>query len=117
MYSYTMSENIKFQVVDGEDIYGSRSTAPNTFQIPPSQRGPSMPPSQGGQSYPMPPSQGFPQGSAPSFQAPPTMSANVPFEQQIRQFLQRNKIKLYILTPCFASLCYVNYVLLISFSK
>ena len=124
MYSYTMSENIKFQVVDGEDIYGSRSTGPNSFQIPPSQRGPStypMPPSsQGGPStYPMPPSsQGGPstypmpphQGPAPSFQAPPTMSANVPFEHQIRQFLQRNKIKLYILTPCFASLCYVNYV-------
>ena len=110
VYRYTMSENIKFQVVDGDDIYSSRSTGPNTFQIPLSQRGPStypMPPTQGGpSSYPMPPSQ----GSAPSFQAPPTMSANVPFEQQIRQFLQRNKTKLYILTPCFASLCYVNYV-------
>jgi hypothetical protein len=32
------------------------------------------------------------------------------FEKQIITFFQKNKIKLYILTPCFASLCYVNYV-------
>lgn len=32
------------------------------------------------------------------------------FEKQIISFFQKNKIKLYILTPCFASLCYVNYV-------
>jgi hypothetical protein len=32
------------------------------------------------------------------------------FEQQIITFFQKNKVKLYILTPCFASLCYVNYV-------
>jgi hypothetical protein len=32
------------------------------------------------------------------------------FEQQIHAFVQKNKVKLYILTPCFASLCYVNYV-------
>jgi len=32
------------------------------------------------------------------------------FEKQIISFFQKNKIKLYILSPCFASLCYVNYV-------
>jgi len=32
------------------------------------------------------------------------------FEKQIVSFFQKNKVKLYILTPCFASLCYVNYV-------
>ena len=134
VYIYTMSENIKFRVVDGEDIYSSRSTGSNAFQIPPSQRGPltyPMPPSQGPSSmppsqgpYPMPPSQGpssmppsqgpysqgFPQGPPSSFQGPPPMSANISFEQQIRQYLQKNRTKLYILTPCFASLCYVNYV-------
>jgi hypothetical protein len=32
------------------------------------------------------------------------------FEKQIISFFQKNDVKLYILTPCFASLCYVNYV-------
>jgi hypothetical protein len=32
------------------------------------------------------------------------------FEKQIISFFQKNNLKLYILTPCFASLCYVNYV-------
>jgi hypothetical protein len=44
----------------------------------------------------------------------PTISnknANInDFEKQIISFFQKNNIKLYILTPCFASLCYVNYV-------
>ena len=32
------------------------------------------------------------------------------FEKQILSFFQKNDVKLYILTPCFASSCYVNYV-------
>ena len=32
------------------------------------------------------------------------------FEKQILSFFNKNKTKLYILTPCFASMCYVNYV-------
>jgi len=32
------------------------------------------------------------------------------FEKNIISFFQKNKVKLYILTPCFASLCYVNYI-------
>ena len=32
------------------------------------------------------------------------------FEKRVSAYLLKNKVKLYILTPCFASLCYVNYV-------
>jgi len=32
------------------------------------------------------------------------------FEQVVQSYIQQNRIKLYILTPCFASLCYTNYV-------
>lgn len=32
------------------------------------------------------------------------------FEKKIALFFKNNDIKLYILTPCFSSLCYVNYV-------
>ena len=31
-------------------------------------------------------------------------------ESQIEEYIQTNKPKLYLLTPCFASLCYVSYV-------
>ena len=31
-------------------------------------------------------------------------------ESQIEEFIKMNKPKLYLLTPCFASLCYVSYV-------
>ena len=39
-----------------------------------------------------------------------TADQNISFEQQVRNYVEKNKIKVYILTPCFASLCYVNYV-------
>ena len=32
------------------------------------------------------------------------------FELQVKDFFSKNKVSIYILTPCFASLCYVNYV-------
>lgn len=32
------------------------------------------------------------------------------FEQQVIAFFKQNRVKLYILTPCFGSVCYVNYV-------
>jgi hypothetical protein len=105
-----MSENIKFQVVDDNDIYGSRFTGLSppvsgksmSYPMPPNAQGP--PP----MSYPMPPN---PQGPPPmSSQGPPPMSKNIYFEQQIHQYLQKNRIKLYLLTPCFASICYVNFV-------
>ncbi|NBV29040.1 hypothetical protein EBS02_08525, partial [bacterium] len=65
-----MSDNIKFQIVEEEDIL---------FQT---QQKPSV----------------------------PSNTQQITLEQQITDFLQKNKIKLYILTPCFASLCYINYV-------
>jgi hypothetical protein len=32
------------------------------------------------------------------------------FEEKIKKYLENNRVKLYILTPCFASMCYTNYV-------
>jgi hypothetical protein len=62
-----MTDNIKFQVVDNDDIYSSKeSPKPQTHEIS--------------------------------------------FEEKVKDFLKKNQVKLYILTPCFASLCYVNYV-------
>ncbi len=72
-----MTDNIKFQVMEEEDIYSTK-----TIPIQ----------NQGGQVI-------------------NTVSQNQQtFEQVFQEFMKRNKIKLYILTPCFASLCYVNYV-------
>lgn len=48
-----------------------------------------------------------------SAESPSTRNTNKnvsDFEKQIIAFFQKNNVKLYILTPCFASLCYVNYV-------
>ena len=38
------------------------------------------------------------------------VTSEIPFEQRIKDFVQKNSPKLYILTPCYGSLCYVNYV-------
>jgi hypothetical protein len=62
-----MSDNIKFQVVDNDDIYSSKES-----------------------------------------QKPQTDENS--FEEKVKDFIKKNRVKLYILTPCFASLCYVNYV-------
>ena len=32
------------------------------------------------------------------------------FDQKVRDYIQKNNPKLYILTPCYGSMCYVNYV-------
>lgn len=32
------------------------------------------------------------------------------FDQRVRDYIQKNNPKLYILTPCYGSMCYVNYV-------
>jgi len=90
-----MSENIKFQVVDNDDIYGSNKGTPYV----------GLQPSQ----MPSP----MPRQTPP--QMPSSMTQTIPnpqvtFEQSVLNFIQNNRIKLYILTPCFASLCYVNYV-------
>ena len=72
-----MTDNIKFQVMEEEDIFSTTTT-------PIQNKG----------------------GDIKN-----TVLPNQPtFEEVLQKFLQKNKIKLYILTPCFASLCYVNYV-------
>lgn len=37
-------------------------------------------------------------------------NSNNNFEKNVKEFIRVNKPKLYILTPCFGSLCFVNYV-------
>jgi hypothetical protein len=39
------------------------------------------------------------------------------FDGRVRDYLSRNKVKLYILTPCYGGLCHVNYVLKIMETK
>lgn len=34
----------------------------------------------------------------------------MPFEDKVRDYVSKNKLFVYLLTPCFASLCYVSYV-------
>jgi hypothetical protein len=36
--------------------------------------------------------------------------SSLPLEEKIKYFVEKNKPKLCILTPCFGSVCYVNYV-------
>lgn len=40
----------------------------------------------------------------------PHLSGPINFNDVIKEYLSKNKVCLYILTPCFASLCYINYV-------
>jgi len=39
------------------------------------------------------------------------------FEEKVHEYVRLNKPKLYVLTPCYGSLCFVNYVLCIIASK
>jgi hypothetical protein len=38
------------------------------------------------------------------------INQNVPFDEKIHKYVKENSPKIYLLTPCFASLCYVSYV-------
>jgi hypothetical protein len=38
------------------------------------------------------------------------INQNVPFDDKIKKYVKENNPKIYLLTPCFASLCYVSYV-------
>jgi hypothetical protein len=38
------------------------------------------------------------------------VNKNVPIDERIRTYVKENSPHIYLLTPCFASLCYVNYV-------
>lgn len=42
--------------------------------------------------------------------SPSNASGPVNFNDIIKDYVSKNKVCLYILTPCFASLCYINYV-------
>ncbi len=39
-----------------------------------------------------------------------SVKETVNFDETIRNYFSRNRVHLYILTPCFASLCYISYV-------
>jgi hypothetical protein len=39
-----------------------------------------------------------------------TITQNVPFDEKVIKYVNENSPCIYLLTPCFASLCYVNYV-------
>jgi len=75
-------DNIKFQVVDDEDqkLFGTLQSSASSSAAT----------------------------STPSVAHSNTSGSE--FEKQIITFFQKNRVKLYILTPCFASLCYVNYI-------
>jgi len=47
---------------------------------------------------------------SPTVNAAESKTESISFEQIVASFLAKNKVKLYILTPCFGSICYVNYV-------
>ena len=71
------SDNIKFQIVDDEEIYPSIvETTDNTIIPPPHKM--------------------------------ETIQINL--EERIQQFIREKKPTLYILTPCFNGMCYINYL-------
>lgn len=39
-----------------------------------------------------------------------TIKSNSSFHEKVIEYVNKNKPKLYILTPCYGSLCYVNYI-------
>jgi hypothetical protein len=45
------------------------------------------------------------------------VSADDSFEYRIKEYVEKNKPCLYILTPCYGSLCYVNFVLCVMATK
>ena len=85
----TSKDNIKFQVVDQETETQTNlfSTSSTTNTTPSSNTAP---------------------GANTNISHENTTASD--FEKRIISFFQKNKVKLYILTPCFASICYVNYV-------
>jgi len=91
-----MSDNIKFKVVDDNNIYGLNNPSENN----PSENDPLENDS----------SENNPLENDP-LENDPSKDKNISsFEKQLIEFIKLNRIKLYILTPCFASLCYVNYI-------
>lgn len=77
------TDNIKFDVVEGED---------------------------GGDGISVPFIPVAPMSTAAPSSNLETRTEDVPFDEKIRLYVAQNKPKLYILTPCYGSQCYVNYV-------
>jgi len=77
------SDNIKFDVVEGED--GDVGISVPLIPVTPAS------------------------SASPSSNLE-TRTEDVSFEEKIRFYIAQNKPKLYILTPCYGSQCYVNYV-------
>lgn len=113
-----MSDNIKFQIIDNDEnlfkVDSTRLSSNISTNIPNTNRNTNVqPPSNMVNSEEMIEKlrNQFNSKSTPQMQSPPTQpNQNNSFEQQVRNYVEKNRIKLYILTPCFASLCYVNYV-------
>jgi hypothetical protein len=92
-----MSDNIKFQVIENEEnifkidpSFKVADTAKNTFQDQNVYNQPNK--------------------LTPNNISSMEMNKSTTFEEQIKNYFDKNKVKLYILTPCFGSMCYVNYV-------
>ena len=83
-----MSDNIKYEIVDEEDPFKVSVKVQENIQ---------------------PTSDSIQQTSVRQQPIQANNQTNS-FEQMVQNYIQQNKIKLYILTPCFASLCYTNYV-------
>lgn len=47
----------------------------------------------------------------------PVEKQEISFEDRVKKYIEKNRIKLYILTPCFASICYINYVMCLMNTK
>lgn len=94
-----MSDNIKFQVIENEEnifkidpSFKVADTVKNTFQDENVYNNSN--------------------NLTPNYNNVSSMEMNKSntFEEQIKNYFDKNKVKLYILTPCFGSMCYVNYV-------
>ena len=91
----SVKDNIKFEVVDNEIPVPGQSSGhvqPGYVQPGYVQPGSVQP--------------GPAQSSGPTIQENPNMN----FEQNVRDYVRINNPKLYILTPCFGSVCFVNFV-------
>jgi len=105
-------DNINFEVVDDNDFFVKPSVIVNPSITPEPVLGPSPGPS----TESSPTINTNPNIEVPSKSTPLSISANVAqmqdttFDQTVRNYIRANNPKLFILTPCFGSVCFVNYV-------
>ena len=114
-----MSDNIKFQIIENEENLFKLDSSNKTSNIQFNNQYTNIPKSSNmTESDKMinqlrdqfKNSSQMPTHQIPTLQQTNSINSPNSFEQQVRNYVEKNKIKLYILTPCFASLCYVNYV-------